>query len=182
MLAAERECPGQVVPWKFHKQRVTAEKPNSAGYQLKRPALPLLATEMEPGQAVQAALNVVHPFTMDPELPPDLPEVLNLVSSQPHFVLGQRAGALRSWEAPAHELLPTTDAWLRQVEDPHLRRLVRGQLDGEPLALGQVAHHVALWQEMLAAARCIDTQLPAALLHGFPIVGAIQRSYRWPAC
>ena len=34
---------------------------------------------------------------------------------------------------------------------------------------------------MLAAARCIDTQLPAALPHGFPIVGAIQRSHRWPA-
>ena len=34
---------------------------------------------------------------------------------------------------------------------------------------------------MLAAARCIDTQLPAVLLHGFPIVGNIQRGRRWPA-
>ena len=180
--AAERKRPvGQEVPWKIHKQRITAEKANSAGYQLKRSALPpILATEMEPGQAVQAALHVIHPFTMDPALDPDLQEVLNLVSSQPQFVLGHRAGALRFWETRAHELLPVTDQWLRQVSDPHLRRLLRGQPDGQPLVLGQCTH-VALWQEMLTAARCIDTQLPAALLHGFSIVGAIQRSHRWPA-
>ena len=180
--AAERKRPvGQEVPWKIHKQRITAEKANSAGYQLKRSALPpILATEMEPGRAVQAALHVIHPFTMDPALDPDLQEVLNLVSSQPQFVLGHRAGALRFWEARAHELLPVTDQWLRQVSDPHLRRLLRGQPDGQPLVLGQCTH-VALWQEMLTAARCIDTQLPAALLHGFSIVGAIQRSHRWPA-
>ena len=180
--AAERKrSVGQEVPYKTHKQRITAEKANSAGYQLKRSALPpLLATEMEPGQAVQAALSVIHPFTMDPALDPDLQEVLNLVSSQPQFVLGHRAGALRFWEARARELLPVTEKWLRQVSDPHLRRLLRGQPDGQPLVLGQFTH-VALWQEMLTAARCIDLQLPAALLHGFSIVGAIQRSNRWPA-
>ena len=180
--AAERKrSVGQEVPYKIHKQRITAEKANSAGYQLKRSALPpLLATEMEPGQAVQAALSVIHPFTMDPALDPDLQEVLNLVSSQPQFVLGHRAGALRFWEARARELLPVTEKWLRQVSDPHLRRLLRGQPDGQPLVLGQFTH-VALWQEMLTAARCIDLQLPAALLHGFSIVGAIQRSHRWPA-
>ena len=132
--AAERKRPvGQEVPWKIHQQRITAEKANSAGYQLKRSALPpILATEMEPGQAVQAALHVIHPFTMDPALDPDLQEVLNLVSSQPQFVLGHHAGALRFWEARAHELLPVTDQWLRQVSDPHLRRLLRGQPDGQP--------------------------------------------------
>lgn len=77
--AAERKRPvGQAVPGKSHKQRITAGKANS-GYQLKRSALPpLLATEMEPGQAAQAALYVVGPFTVGPALDPDLQEVPTL--------------------------------------------------------------------------------------------------------
>ena len=58
--AHERKRPlGQPLPWVVHKQRATAEKARDAGYQLKRSALPpILPVEMEPGQAVQQALQV----------------------------------------------------------------------------------------------------------------------------
>ena len=38
---------------------------------------------------------------------------------------------------------------------------------------------MALWAEMLAAARCVDEALLADLSQGFAIVGPIQRSLRW---
>lgn len=73
---------GQALPWKPHKQQITAEKASAAGYQLKRAALPpLLPVEMEPGQAVKAALEVRHPFTIEPVLEPDLQEALALHST-----------------------------------------------------------------------------------------------------
>ena len=79
--ASGRKRPvGQPVPWKSHKHRASAEKATAAGYQLKRSALPpLLNVEMEPGQAVAAALSVAHPFTLDPALDPDLQEALAMV-------------------------------------------------------------------------------------------------------
>ena len=77
------------MPWTVHKQRHTAEKARDAGYQMKRSALPpLLPIEMEPGQAVQAALQVLHPFTLDRALEPDLHEALAFVVFKPHQLLG----------------------------------------------------------------------------------------------
>jgi len=178
--ASERKRPvGQPVPWKPHKQRITAEKATAAGYQLKRSALPpLLDVEMEPGQAVEVALSVAHPFTLDPALDPDLQEALAMVVRQPQFVLGHRAGAVQHWEHRAHALLPASDAILQKIPDAFLRRLLRGQPDGQPLRLGSCTH-IALWAELLAAARCVDGDLLQDLSQGFPIVGPIQRSMRW---
>ena len=45
--------------------------------------------------------------------------------------------------------------------------------------LGSCAH-IALWRELMPAARCIDHHLLEEMLHGFPIVDKITRSYRWP--
>jgi len=179
--SGDRKRPvGQAVPWKAHKQQLTAQKAVAAGYQLKRSAMPpLLQTEMEPGTAVHAALDLVHPFTKDPALEPDLQEALAMVVFHPHKVLGHREGALAFWSAQAHYLLPETDRELSFVRDPHLRRLLRGVPDGQPLQLGTCTH-VALWRHMLAAAHCVDQRLVDDLLFGFPIVGDIQRSQRWP--
>jgi hypothetical protein len=177
---SDRKRPvGQPVPWKPHKQQLTAAKATAAGYQLKRSALPpLLDVEMEPGRAVEVALSVAHPFTLDPALDPDLQESLAIVVRQPQFVLGHRAGALQYWGRRAHDLLPATDAILQNIPDAFLRRLLRGQPDEQPLCLGSCTH-VALWAEMLAAARCVDEALLADLSQGFAIVGPIQRSLRW---
>ena len=178
--ASERKRPvGQPVPWKPHKQQITAEKATAAGYQLKRSALPpLLDVEMEPGRAVEVALGLAHPFTLDPALDPDLQEALAMVVHRPQFVLGHRAGALQHWERRAHALLPASDAILQKIPDAFLRRLLRGQPDGRPLQLGSCTH-IALWAELLEAARCVDGALLQDLSQGFPIVGPIQRSMRW---
>ena len=170
---------GQDLPWKPHKQQLTAEKASAAGYQLKRSALPpLLAVELEPGQAVKVALNIRHPFTLEPALEPDLQEALAMVATQPGHVLAHRSGALQYWEARARVILPVTDKILCAVPDLHLRRLLRGAPDGQAPQLGKVTH-IALWREMLQAAKCIDHKLVSDLLQGFPIVGSIQRSRRW---
>ena len=49
-----------------------------------------LQVEMEPGQAVQRALQVPHPFTLDPALDPDLQEALAFAVHKPHQLLGHR--------------------------------------------------------------------------------------------
>ena len=49
--------------WAGHRQAETASKALAAGYQLKRGAAkPLFELELEPGEAVQFALQLVHPF------------------------------------------------------------------------------------------------------------------------
>ena len=179
--AHERKRPlGQPLPWVVHKQRATAEKARDAGYQLKRSALPpLLQVEMEPGQAVQQALQVPHPFTLDPALDPDLQEALAFAVHRPHQLLGHRQGALQFWADRAERLLPLTDQVLRAIPDPYLRSLLRGTPDDQPVQLGTVTH-VALWRELLAASRCIDSSLVDEMINGFSIVGDIKRSFRWP--
>ena len=177
---AERKRPiGQPVPWSPHRQFRSGEKARSAGYQLKKSALPpLIPVEMEPGQAVQFALQLSHPFHAAPALEPDLQEALALVATRPKWVTHQRMAAVQFWEARAHSLLPATDIELKQVSDPHLRRLLRGTADDQPIQLGSCTH-IGLWREMLKAAKVIDVHLLDEMLNGFPIVGPISRSYRW---
>ena len=69
---------------------------------------------------------------------------------------------------------------IRQLPDAPLRRLLLGGADHEPPVLGQVCH-VALYAAMLDACQSVDRALPQLLLEGFPIVGEIARTGRWPA-
>eukprot|EP00435_Cladocopium_sp_Y103_P061366 s1473_g23.t1 len=148
-------------------------------YARQRKELSVAMVELEPGEAVRTALQLQHPFTVDPALDPDLQEALALSVLHPDRVRGHREGALRFWQQRAELLLPQTEAMLGQVSDPHLRFLLRGGPDSQPVQLGQVTH-LALWHEMLAAARCIDVSLLDEMLCGFRIIGSIQRSMRWP--
>eukprot|EP00435_Cladocopium_sp_Y103_P070365 s1247_g35.t1 len=128
--AAERKRElGSSKPWKDHRQMASAAKAQWAGYQLKRGA----AT----GQAIRAALQVIHPFTI----------AAPLSTFEEAALLGLRRPSVADHEQPA---------------------------------LGQVCH-VALYEAMLRACNSIDTELPILLLQGFPIVGEIARSGRWPA-
>ena len=178
--ASERKRPlGQPVPWRPHRQQLTAEKATSAGYQLKRSALPpLLDTELEPGTAVQQALNTVHPFSRSTAIEPDLQEPLALAVYHPEWLRTQRARALLHWEARAHQLLPATDAILRAIPDTWLRHLLRGGPDDRPLQLGSCTH-VALWQALMVEARSIDTDLVAEMKAGMSIVEDIHPAHRW---
>ena len=126
-------------PWKEHKQADTAQKALLAGYQLKRGAAkPLLEVEMEPGAAVLFALQQGH-----------------------------RAQALQFWQHRAEALLPESIARIMAQPDAAQRRLLLGTDDPARARLGDVCH-IALYEEMLAAANSVDQTLPKFLLVGFP--------------
>ena len=60
-----------------------------------------------------------------------------------------------------------------------MRRLLRGVPDYIDLQMGSCTH-VALYDELFAAAKCPDPLLLQGIRNGFPIVEEIQRSGRWP--
>ena len=143
---------GQPVPWSVHRQLGTGERAQAAGYQLKKGVTPpLIPFGMEPGEAVRFALSLTHPFTGTLPIDPDLQECLSLAVRFPEWLNNYRKHVLAFWEAQAIRLLPETEKVLSQVEDRHLRRLLRGQDDHCPLQLGS-CFHIALWKELMAKA------------------------------
>lgn len=147
---------------------------------MKRGAMkPLILQEVEPGQAIQWVLSIPHPFTEITELPIALAAAVRAVTEAPQQTLADRVRLLTYWEEQAHRLLPLSDQRLRALDDAHLRRLLRGAADHEPAVLGQICH-VELYRAMLQACDSLDQDLPNLLLHGFPIVGPIAASGRWP--
>ena len=182
LVAGKRKRPvGQALRWKMHRQQLTAIKAVAAGYQLKRGALkPLLDVETEPGTAIAWALSISHPLTAELVMDPQLQCAVDALTMDPAAVVTRRLEELQHWEARAQQLLPQTDQILSRLPDPALRRLLRGTTDDQPVQLGARCH-ILLYYEMLDAANSVDKFLPDLLLHGFPIVGAIARSGRWPS-
>ena len=113
---------GQPMPWKPHKQRSAASQAITAGYQMKRAAVPpLLGIEMEPGQAVKFSLDLIHPFFQPAVLPPDLQEALSLVVKFRGGSTSKGSCSLQLGRAVA--LLPSTDEKiLSAIQDPYLRK------------------------------------------------------------
>jgi len=141
---------------------------------------PLFQQEPEPGQAVHLALQAIHPFTVDPEVPLPLLSNIDKVCSSPREVVARRRALLQLWGARAIELAPASLAAIRGLSDPYLRRLLLGTCDAAPgPQLGQFAH-IALWQQLAQAANALDQGYVQEFLHGLPIVGDVARSGRWP--
>eukprot|EP00435_Cladocopium_sp_Y103_P011434 s1508_g3.t1 len=135
---------------------------------------------MEPGQAVEAALKVVHPFTIAVPLSAAEEAAIAALSQSASAIRAHRQHLLRFWFQRAVDLLPRSVAMIRALPDRALRRLLLGAPECEAPQLGRVCH-VALYTELLTACQSVDQQLPAFLLNGFPIVGPIAPSGRWPA-
>ena len=172
---------GQDIPWKLHRQRETALKALAAGYQLKRGALkPLIDVETDPGVAVQWALQIPHPFSVSEPLSADLQKAIDQVSRDPQKVNRDRELLLAEWSAKAAACLQESDQLLRRITDPHMRRLLRGVADDQPAKLGATSN-IVLYQAFALEVSSPDITLAADLLSGFPIVGAILPSNRWPA-
>ena len=150
----ERKRPlGQLIALRAHRQGDTGRKAMSAGYQLKKSVVPpLYNVELEPGEAVRQSLSFTHPFSLAPELDPDLQEALALVTSHPQQVQQHRAAACQYWESRAVQLLSASDQELRALQDPWLRRLLRGVPDDQSVQLGSF-FHVQLWRELAQAAQ-----------------------------
>ena len=172
---------GQQIVWKEHKQHNTALAAVASGYQLKRGALkPLLEIETSPGQAIQWLLDISHPFSVADPLHPSLQQAINAVASSAEGVLNNRQKLLSQWGSRAAVLLFDSDRLLVQIKDPFLRRLLRGVPDGAPPKMGTTCN-VLLYKELSQAVQSQDQELPTLLLEGFPIVGPIARSHRWPS-
>ena len=181
LSSGKRKRPlGQSVRWDGHRQQSTAALAAASGYQLKRGALkPLLDIECEPGQAIEWALRVNHPFSTEIALDPMLDYALKQFELPVATILQRRSALLHKWGQLAESTLEQTDVILRGLPDPYLRFLLRGVPDHEPARLGTTCHLV-LYKLMLAAIDSADQELPHCLLAGFPIVGPIERSGRWP--
>lgn len=181
MTSPARKRPvGQPLRWKEHRQALSALKAEAAGYQLKRGARqPLLNVETEPGVAIAWALELPHPLCVEVDLDPCISSCISALAADTMAVVTDRLHQLEVWRQRAWTLLPQTDQLLQKVPDAALRKLLRGQPDGSPCQLGSCCH-IALYYEMLEACGSVDRYLPDLLLQGFPIVGSIARSRRWP--
>lgn len=182
LASKDRKRPlGQPLRWKEHRQALSALKAEAAGYQLKRGARkPLLHIETEPGVAIAWALDIPHPLCQELSLDTELEHCIRSLGQSPSHTQAVRLRQLEHWQHRATALLPQTEALIMQQPDVHLRRLLRGAPDGQPCQLGQTCH-IALYYEMLQACQSVDRYLPDLLLQGFPIVGPIARSQRWPS-
>lgn len=181
LVAGKRKRPvGQPLRWAAHRQALTALRAEASGYQLKRGARkPLLDTETEPGVAIAWALSIPHPLCVEVELDDLLQQTIANLARDPEATVQARRQALQHWRQRAVQLLPDTERLLCNVPDAPLRALLRGVPDASPLVLGKTCH-VALYYDMLEACDSVDAYLPDLLLQGFPIVGPIARSRRWP--
>ena len=181
LTASERKRPlGPGLDRPAHRQANTAALAQFAGYQLKRGAAkPLIQDELEPGQAIAWAMSVPHPFTQPTDLPSGLDAAIEAVVTNPAQVISDRVSTLKLWEEAAHRLLPVSDQILLALPDPALRCLLRGVPDDQPAQLGLTCH-VELYRAMLAACQSVDQSLPDFLTYGFPIIGPIARTGRWP--
>ena len=171
---------GQAIAWSEHRQRNSALAAAASGYQLKRGALkPLVDVECEPGQAIQWVMNVSHPFSVSEALPDMLATAIGEVAQSAQEVNQFRMRSLQLWHQRALDCLQRTDQCLRTISDGPLRRLLRGVPDGAPAQLGLTCN-VELYRAMLQEIKSVDVDLPDLLVQGFPIVGPISRSQRWP--
>ena len=146
----------------------------------KSVVLPLITTEMHPGEAIEFTLDVIHPFTQDAAIDSDLQAVLQEIVDHPKAVCDRRESLLQTWDARARDLVPESEKLLKQIPDRHLRCLLRGVPDDQPVELGAF-FHVALWRELLQQASCSDVDLVDQIMAGMPIVGDIASSHRWAA-
>ena len=129
--------------------------------------------------AIAWALDIPHPLCSEIELDACVSDCIHALARDKGLINERRRRAVIFWEYRAEQLLSLTDRWIQSVPDTHLRRLLRGAPDGHPCQLG-VTCHIALYAEMLQTCGSVDRVMPDLLLAGFPIVGPIARSRRWP--
>ena len=100
------------------------KRSSSGGTRSRKGSPAFEPVEMEPGEAVRFALNLVHPFTGTLPIDPHLQEFLSLAVNFSDWLNNHRMQVLPYWEQQAVQLLPETAKILKKVPDPHLRRLV----------------------------------------------------------
>ena len=152
--AAERKRPlGTPISAPPSRRLVTSRWAATAGTQLRRTAaLPLLRTEVEPGEAIRHLTHQVHSAASG-----SLCLIIGVIALWPF--------SLNLWRC-----------------SPQVQMRSYGITSSEMSHLGALhvwVSHIALWKEMLVESRSKDRHLIASLLRGFPLLGAIQAGYEW---
>ncbi|CAE7939385.1 unnamed protein product [Symbiodinium necroappetens] len=121
--AADRKRPhGAPVRGRDHRQRSSGQKAIAAGYQMKKSVvLPLITTEMHPGEAIEFALDTIHPFTKNATIDSDLQAVLQEIVDHPAAMCDRRESLLQHWDARARDLVPESESLLKQIPDRRWR-------------------------------------------------------------
>ena len=114
---------------------------------------------MEPGQAIEFSLNVIHPFSVEAPLSSAEAAALEALQDPSAVIIERRMRALRYWHDVALKLAPASIEAIRSLPDPALRRLLLGVEDHVQPVLGQFCH-VALYDAMLKACNSVDQTLP----------------------
>ena len=149
--ADRKRALGSSKPWLGHKQEASAQRAQWAGYQLKRGAAkPLLSLEMEPGQAVEAAVSLIHPFTVEVPLDAATERALHDLGQEASVTVRRREQLVQFWRARAIALLPRSVAAINAQPDPALRRLLLGEPGVDGPVLGQVCH-IERWSILMWA-------------------------------
>ena len=151
-----------------------------AGLQRKRSRmLPLINEELEPGQTVRIALDLVHPFTQIGDASdPTLSAAAQLIHD-PRAVVSQRRLLLGQW---SHFAEQSRQAALLELRDlPTEVRLIhcQGRRWSEDLQVGQFVHF-PLWRALAKAADAQDQHYINEFKAGLRIVGHVQKSLAWP--
>ena len=124
-------------------------------------------------------MDFIHPFTQEVPLAPVLQDNISKLCNDPKAVINTRLRLRQRWKARALELMPASFEVLAQVQDPYLRRLLRGVPDSAVPSLGEF-FHIALWRELAEEGKVQDSALLSEMLQGMSIVGPVARSGRWP--
>ena len=111
-----------------HRQASTGKKAVEAGYQMKRTVMPpLLTEEVEPGMAIQLALNMKHPFATDAELDDIDNNLINQMVEDPEGLYVEREIIYADWKTRAQMLLPEAAKEIQDMKDQELKQLYSKQ-------------------------------------------------------
>ena len=152
----------------------------TAGVQLRKTAeLPIIRTEMEPGQAIALTTHMPHPFLVEPALPQDLSIAVDFITEPNEVITAFRRRAMRHSRRRASALLPDTMRIIHNTKDPYLKKYFLPDVPrGHDPAVGNIPHF-CLWAEMMKAADCKDSNLMTDMVQGFPLLGLIHRGFEW---
>ena len=139
----------------------------------------MIDLETDPGEAIRWALRIPHPFSVAEPLEQALVDAIDAVAFRSEETVRRRQCLLQEWAIKAQACLDQSDQILQQIPDRALRLLLRGVPDDQSAKLGSTCN-IALYQAFAQSVQSPDMVLASDLLRGFPIVGEISPSKRWP--
>ena len=172
---------GSDVPVRASTRRRSGSAAVDAGYQLRMATVPpLITTEVDEGEAIRLAMTAKHPFSVAPEMPPVIEDILSSLQADWGAVNRLRSDRIQFWARRALDLRSQSIAEINAITDPHLRNLLflNITVSDDQRQVGQFVH-LALWREIARSAGAGDAKYVDEFASGFEVVGDIARSGVW---